>query len=195
VRRRATARKRIADSKTLHAGSWVLGYGHHLGDEDVEISSKNNKERKEAEVRKRKREKEKKKKFDDDVKRVLTESRPEEWTTQEDCRVGDLKVVVRWFHRPGDMKCIMKKGELWEGGKKQREEANMIVLALLLTRRLRPSGEHQLKPQDKNHQQSVNVNVFQARPPQHEPKSGNSRMIILPLLLVPDRKGQLKGKD
>jgi hypothetical protein len=50
-RHRATSRKRIANSKTLHAGSWVLGYGHHLGDEAVEISNKNNKERKEAEVR------------------------------------------------------------------------------------------------------------------------------------------------
>jgi hypothetical protein len=84
-RRRATARKRITDSKTIHAGSWVLGHGHHLGDEAVEISNKNNKERKDAAVRKWKRANEKTKKFDDYAKRVLTESSPEEWASQEDC--------------------------------------------------------------------------------------------------------------
>jgi hypothetical protein len=85
----------IVNSNRLHAGSWVLGYGHHRGDEAVEISNKNNKGRKEAEARKRKRANEKTKKFDDNVKRVLTESRSEEWTTQEDCRVDDLNVMVR----------------------------------------------------------------------------------------------------
>jgi hypothetical protein len=88
-----------------------------------------------------------------------------------------------------------RRASCGQGGKKQREEANMIVLALLLTRRLQQWGGHQLKPHDKKHKQSVDVDVYQARPPHHEPKRGNRRMIILPLLLVPNRKGQLKGKD
>jgi hypothetical protein len=110
----STARKRIEVSRNLHAGSWVLGYGHHLGPEAVAISNRNNKNIKEAELRKIKRAHKKSKKFDDDVKRVLTESSPYKWKTQEVCQLDNLKAMVRWFHRPGDLKCIMKKGELWE---------------------------------------------------------------------------------
>jgi hypothetical protein len=107
-------RKRITNSKTLYIGSWVIGYGHHLGDDAVEISNNNNKERKEDEVQTRKRANEKIKKFDDDVKRVLTEPPPEKWTSQGYFLVDDLNATVRWFRRHGDLKCTMKKGELWE---------------------------------------------------------------------------------
>jgi hypothetical protein len=82
-KRRATALKRITDIKTLHDGAWVLGYDHHLGPEAVEISKRNSKLRKDEELGKRKRVHEKTKKFDDDVKRVLNESSPEEWASQE----------------------------------------------------------------------------------------------------------------
>jgi hypothetical protein len=78
TKRQTTARKRITNNKTLHAGSWVLGYGHHLGPEAVEISNRNNKNRKEAELGKGKRAQEKNNKFDEEVKRVRTESPPEE---------------------------------------------------------------------------------------------------------------------
>jgi hypothetical protein len=73
----------------------------------------NSKMRKQEELGKHKRAHEKSKQFDDEVKRVLTESRPEEWTAHKVCRVDDLKLLVWWCHCPGDKKCIMKKGELW----------------------------------------------------------------------------------
>jgi hypothetical protein len=82
-KRHTTARFRISDSKTFHAGSWDLGYGHHLGPEAVEISNKKNKNRKEDELEKRNRAHEKSKKIDDEVKRVCTKSPPEEWKTPE----------------------------------------------------------------------------------------------------------------
>jgi hypothetical protein len=65
------------------------------------------KNRKEAELEKRKRAHEKSNKFYKEVKRVRTELPPEEWKTPEDCRVENLKVIVKWFHRPGDKICIM----------------------------------------------------------------------------------------
>jgi hypothetical protein len=104
------ARKR--DRKTLHVGSWMLGYGHHCGPEAVEISNRDNKNRKEAELGKRKRAHEKSKKFDKEVNRVRTESPPEERKTPEDLPVEALKVVVKWCHRPGDKIIIMKNYEL-----------------------------------------------------------------------------------
>jgi hypothetical protein len=70
--------------------------------------------RKDEELVKCKRAHEKSTKFNYEVKRVITKSRPEEWTTQEECQVYDLKVMVGSFDHPGDLKCIMKKGEMWE---------------------------------------------------------------------------------
>jgi hypothetical protein len=58
------------------------------------FSNRNSKMRKEEELGKHKREHEKSKKFDDEVKRVLTESQPEECPAQEDCCVDDLKLLV-----------------------------------------------------------------------------------------------------
>jgi hypothetical protein len=80
------------------AGSWVLGYSHHIGPEAVVISNRNNKNRKEDDLGKRKRAHKKSKKFEDDVKQVLAESSPNEWKTQEDYRVDNIKVMVRRFH-------------------------------------------------------------------------------------------------
>jgi hypothetical protein len=115
---------------TLALG-WVLGYGHHFGPEAVEISNRNNKNRKEAELGKRKRAHKKSNKFEEEVKRVRTESPPEEWKTPEDCSLEKSKVVVNWFHQPRDKISIMKKGELWARWveTKERSEYDCTCLA------------------------------------------------------------------
>jgi hypothetical protein len=89
------------------------GLGYWLGPETRDHQRAYEKQKQEDEKVKQHKNDKRTHQFIDEVDALCNKCDPKKWKSIHDCTKPQIKTMVKWLSRPGDEKCIDKKGEMW----------------------------------------------------------------------------------